>query len=206
MDTIFLIMLELRKKYKSGSVLEILQEAILSGDLQGGTIITQTELAMSLEVSRMPVREALISLEYQGLTERLPGQHVRITTLNDEYIRSIFTDMGIIEAEAVKELSAEKLMSLSMCERQTDFHRTLRRYVAVPLRRKFLEAITEIYLPFVLRRCGNAANIDAVFGNLLSALKYPLDMGMIRSCYAVYSEVLSGGMIKIRSKFSHVKS
>lgn len=199
-------MLALRKKYKSGSALEILQEAILSGDLQGGTVITQTELAISLEVSRMPVREALISLEYQGLTERLPGQHVRITTLNDEYIRSVFTDMGIIEAEAVKELSAEKLMSLSLCERQTDFHRTLRRYVAAPLRRKFLEVITEIYLPFVLRHCGNAGRIDAVFGNLLSALKYPLDMGMIRSCYAVYSEVLSGGMIRIRRRDSHVKS
>ena len=200
MDTIFLIMLALRKKYKSGSALEILQEAILSGDLQGGTVITQAELAMSLEVSRMPVREALISLEYQGLTERLPGQHVRIATLNDEYIRSIFTDMGIIEAEAMKDFSAEKLMSLSICERQTDFHRLLRRYIAAPLRRKFLEAITEIYLPFVLRQCGNAANIDAVFGDLLSALKYPLDMGMIRSCYAVYSEVLSGGLIRIRRR------
>ena len=200
MDTIFLIMLALRKKYKSGSALEILQEAILSGDLQGGTVITQAELAMSLEVSRMPVREALISLEYQGLTERLPGQHVRIATLNDEYIRSIFTDMGIIEAEAIKDFSAEKLMSLSICERQTDFHRLLRRYIAAPLRRKFLEAITEIYLPFVLRQCGNTANIDAVFGDLLSALKYPLDMGMIRSCYAVYSEVLSGGLIRIRRR------
>ena len=81
-------MLKLRKKYKSGSALEILQEAILSGDIQGGTVITQSELAASLEVSRMPVREALISLEYHGLTERLPGQHVRITTLNDEYIRA----------------------------------------------------------------------------------------------------------------------
>ena len=200
MDTIFLIMLELRKKYKSGSALEILQEAILSGDLQGGTVITQTELAMSLEVSRMPVREALISLEYQGLTERLPGQHVRITTLNDEYIRAIFTDMGIIEAEAMKCLDAERVMSLSLCEKQTDFHRLLRSYINAPLRRKFLEVITEIYLPFVLKQCGNTANIDAVFGDLLSALKYPLDMGMMRSCCAVYSEVLSGGLIRIRRR------
>lgn len=206
MDTIFVIMLALRKKYKSGNALEILQEAILSGDLPEGLTVTQSELAESLGISRMPVREALISLEYQGLTERLPGQHVRITTLNDEYIRSIFTDMGIIEAEAVKELSAEKLMSLSICERQTDFHRTLRRYVAAPLRRKFLEAITEIYLPFVLRHCRNAERIDAVFGDLLPALKYPLDMGMIRSCYAVYSEVLSGGLIRIRRRCTYVKS
>ena len=191
-------MLKLRKRYKSGSALDILQEAILSGDIQGGTVITQSELAASLEVSRMPVREALISLEYHGLTERLPGQHVRITTLNDEYIRAIFTDMGIIESEAMKDFSAEKLMSLSICERQTDFHRLLRRYIAVPLRRKFLESITEVYLRFVLKRCVNAEDIDAVFLNLLSELKYPLDMVTVRACYAEYGEELSCGLIRIR--------
>lgn len=204
MDTIFLIMLELRKKYKSGSALEILQEAILSGDLQGGTTITQTELALSLEVSRMPVREALIVLEHQGLVERLPGQHVRVATLDDEYVRTVFTDMGIIEAEAVKNLDAGNLLSLSLCERQTDFHRTLRQHTESPLRRKFLETITEVYLPFLLKECGNASQIDAVFGNLLEAVKYPLDMEILRPCFAVYSEVLSREFMRVRKgKSSH---
>ena len=56
-------MLELRKKYKSGNAAEILREAILTGDIPEGISITQNEIADSLGTSRMPVREALISLE-----------------------------------------------------------------------------------------------------------------------------------------------
>ena len=111
---------------------------------------------------------------------------------------NIYVHMGIIESEAMKDFSAEELKFLSKCERQTDFHRLLRRYIAVPLRRKFLESITEVYLPFVLKQCGNAKDIDAVFWNLLSALKYPLDMVTVRACYAEYGEELSCGLIRIR--------
>ena len=39
--------------------------------------MTQNELAESLGVSRMPVREALMILEYQGLIIRLPNNHVK---------------------------------------------------------------------------------------------------------------------------------
>ena len=53
---------------KNGGVVEALQQAILSGQIPAGTEMTQNELAESLGVSRMPVREALMILEYQGLT------------------------------------------------------------------------------------------------------------------------------------------
>ena len=52
---------------KNGGVVEALQQAILSGQIPAGTEMTQNELAESLGVSRMPVREALMILEYQGL-------------------------------------------------------------------------------------------------------------------------------------------
>ena len=51
---------------KQGSVVEILKHEILLGNIPSGTEMTQNELATSLGVSRMPVREALILLEYQG--------------------------------------------------------------------------------------------------------------------------------------------
>ena len=41
-------MIELTKKYKSGSALEILQEAILFGDITKYDSLTQIELAGSL--------------------------------------------------------------------------------------------------------------------------------------------------------------
>lgn len=42
----------------------------MAGNIPDGSEMTQNELAESLGVSRMPVREALILLEYQGLIDR----------------------------------------------------------------------------------------------------------------------------------------
>ena len=50
----------------------------------------------------MPVREALISLEYQGLVMRLPSQHIKVITLTDENIRNIFHDLALLEIDTLK--------------------------------------------------------------------------------------------------------
>ena len=54
---------------KNGGVVEALQQAILSGQIPAGTEMTQNELAESLGVSRMPVREAFQILARDGLLE-----------------------------------------------------------------------------------------------------------------------------------------
>ena len=58
-------------KKKQGSIVELLRDEILAGNIPDGSEMTQNELAEGLGVSRMPVREALILLEYQGLIDRL---------------------------------------------------------------------------------------------------------------------------------------
>ena len=80
-------MLQLGIEKKQNSVIGILKEEILSGNIPCGTEMTQTELAESLGVSRMPVREALILLEYQGLVERLPNNHVKVTEFGENYFK-----------------------------------------------------------------------------------------------------------------------
>ena len=67
-------MLKLERLYKSETALEILQEAILSGDIESSTEITQTEAALSLGVSRMPVRlniAACLSVFRDSMSELL---------------------------------------------------------------------------------------------------------------------------------------
>ena len=73
---------KMRLPKKPDSVVNALRDAILSGQIECGTELTQMELAENLGVSRMPIREALIVLEYQGLVERLSNQHVRPETLS----------------------------------------------------------------------------------------------------------------------------
>ena len=48
-------------KKKQGSIVEALRDAILSGSIPADTEMTQNELAQSLGVSRMPVREAFMT-------------------------------------------------------------------------------------------------------------------------------------------------
>ena len=196
-------MLELRKKYKSGNAAEILREAILTGDIPEGISITQNEIAESLGTSRMPVREALISLEYQGLIVRHSNQHVQVAALNDEFIHAVFNDMAVLEIESIKNMTQENIKSLSESESQINFHRMICAYTEAPLRKKMLEIFTEIYSAFVIERSDKVNQIDAVFGNLKKAMNEHTDIEVLRACYAVYGEVLASELIRIRKKAMH---
>lgn len=62
-----------------------LQERILSGSLRPGERLREAQVAILLNASRVPVREALRRLEHDGLVEILPrrGATVRHLTLAD---------------------------------------------------------------------------------------------------------------------------
>ncbi len=183
-------MLELTKKYKSGSAVEIIRDAILSGEISGE--IGQREVADSLGVSRIPVRDALITLEYHGLIEKLPNQHVRITLLDDRAIRDLFSDMAMLEIGTVKSLPPEKLQHLSSLS-QSEFHRELYENTHSQLRKNFLRIITETYITFVIEH-SDGAKVSAVFEDLKHALD---DMSILRAGYTVYAEVLASELIRI---------
>ena len=50
-------------------VMDRLRQAILTGELKEGTSLPEAQTATKLGVSRVPVREALVDLERQGLVE-----------------------------------------------------------------------------------------------------------------------------------------
>ena len=54
-------------KTRTQLVVETLREKILSGEIQAGQPLRQAALATELNVSRIPVREALLQLEGEGL-------------------------------------------------------------------------------------------------------------------------------------------
>ena len=69
----------------SDQVFNYLSRAILSGDLQAGDRLVETDLAETLGISRGPVREALVELERQGLaySEVRRGTFVKPWTKDD---------------------------------------------------------------------------------------------------------------------------
>ncbi len=201
MDTEFKNMIELHKKYKSGTALEILQEAILSGSISGE--ITQNEFASSLETSRMPVREALIALEFQGLVEKMPSQHVKIVSFDEKSVREIFNNMAFIEIEILKSLTAEELKNFlsRFDDCQIIFHKSLIENLNSLFTKKTLEILIDIYLAFVLENSMDNNEIKNAFKNLIRALKNsPVDFESVNECYKSYAEILSNEFMKIRKE------
>lgn len=132
---------------KQGSVVEILKHEILLGNIPSGTEMTQNELATSLGVSRMPVREALILLEYQGLVDRLPNNHVRVSQLSETYFQKIFELCIQIEEDAFLYAMKEKE---EIPEDEMNFHRFLYEDYPYSFQKKSLETMIEIYLSFAV--------------------------------------------------------
>lgn len=80
----------------------MLSDAILGGALEPGSEIVQTELAETLGVSRMPVREALIILELEGLVERLPNNHAKVVDFDGPALESSLGLCRLIETEVLR--------------------------------------------------------------------------------------------------------
>ena len=72
----------LRALSKSREVFERLRDAIWSGDLAPGTALREAHLAKQLNVSQVPVREALLQLEHLGLVVRDHVARLVSTTIN----------------------------------------------------------------------------------------------------------------------------
>ena len=132
---------------KQGSVVEILKHEILLGNIPSGTEMTQNELATSLGVSRMPVREALIILEYQGLVDRLPNNHVRVSQLSEEYFQKIFEMFLQMEQDAFLYVIKEKD---ELPEDEMNLHRFLYENYPYSFQKKSMETDVEIYLSFAI--------------------------------------------------------
>jgi DNA-binding GntR family transcriptional regulator len=89
------------------SVTRLLRQAILRGALAGGTVIRQEEIARKFGVSRVPVREALIKLEGEGLVETQPRRGVVVTALSTEDFEEILEMRLALESVAI-ELAATR--------------------------------------------------------------------------------------------------
>jgi DNA-binding GntR family transcriptional regulator len=79
-----------------------LREQILSGGLAPGQRITLAGLAKQLEVSVMPIRDALARLEREGLVSQTPHRDIHVTDLAVHDITQLFDIRGALEALAAR--------------------------------------------------------------------------------------------------------
>jgi DNA-binding GntR family transcriptional regulator len=75
---------------KADLVHDALRRAIIQGDLPPGKRIDQEEVAAALDVSRMPLRQALARLEADGFIEARPHRSAIVSALSREHVEELY--------------------------------------------------------------------------------------------------------------------
>jgi DNA-binding GntR family transcriptional regulator len=83
-------------------VLAAVRNAILAGTIEPGERLRQEELAEVFETSRIPVREALRALEYEGLVTSEPHRGFTVTSLDADHVDEIYELRILLESQAVR--------------------------------------------------------------------------------------------------------
>src|SRR5205085_5497231 len=81
---------------------ETLHEAVVTGVLAPGERLPIEELAEILEMSPMPIREALRLLDSVGLVENIPHRGARVTELSINDLREVYEARLALEPLAVR--------------------------------------------------------------------------------------------------------
>lgn len=85
-------------KTRAQLVADDLRRRILGGEFKGGTQLRQDALAKDYDVSRIPVREALLTLESEGLVEFHAHRGAFTTELSVPKIRELFELRILLES------------------------------------------------------------------------------------------------------------
>lgn len=86
-------------KTRTQVVVEVLRERILSGDIKAGTPLRQSALAAELNVSRIPIREALLQLEAEGLVKFEAHKGATAAQLSSLQVQELFELRALLETD-----------------------------------------------------------------------------------------------------------
>src|SRR5438270_13896319 len=84
----------------SGEAYVIVRERILRGELAIGQVISRRKIAAELGMSFLPVSEALLRLEFEGLLESRPRAGTRVRIPSREDVRGHYIVREALEVQA----------------------------------------------------------------------------------------------------------
>jgi DNA-binding GntR family transcriptional regulator len=83
-------------------VVDVIRQAIVTGKLELGQHLAEAALSEQMEVSRIPIREALRQLEQEGLVTRYNNRGCFVTDFSDEDVREVFSLRSALECMAIE--------------------------------------------------------------------------------------------------------
>jgi DNA-binding GntR family transcriptional regulator len=83
-------------------VVQMLSDGILSGKYRPGDRLNESQIARELNISRIPVREALSQLQEQGLVQNRERRGMFVTNITPDEVLQISSLRLILETEALR--------------------------------------------------------------------------------------------------------
>ncbi|MBI4490733.1 MAG: GntR family transcriptional regulator [Deltaproteobacteria bacterium] len=102
----------------------VIRDMILTGGLPAGSRLRQADLADQMEISRTPLREALMKLEQEGLVEVLPRGGFRVVELKLEEAVELYDIREVLDGLAAhlvaQRVTEQSLKSLQLRMRKME--------------------------------------------------------------------------------------
>lgn len=130
LQKIVLYFLENTMKKQESSVYEVLREKILSLELKPGQELNINQLAKEMNVSRSPIRDALLRLSLDKLVDVFPQKGTRVAFLDKDIIKQerflrITLELGVLKVfmksldENKRKICATKLQAILLEQHAT---------------------------------------------------------------------------------------
>lgn len=102
--------------------LQQIRQMIVSGELLPGQKVHQAELAARLDVSRIPVREALSTLQAEGVLEHKSNTGYTVARFSSEDLAELYLMRRLLETEILAsiDLSSVDVAELERIQKQVD--------------------------------------------------------------------------------------
>lgn len=91
------------------AVADDLRSRLFTGNLSGGTALTEAEVSSSYDVSRPTAKAAIEKLVGEGLLERGTHKTARVPVLGAEAVRDLYLTRVYLESEALRQLAARRV-------------------------------------------------------------------------------------------------
>jgi DNA-binding GntR family transcriptional regulator len=98
------------------------KRAVLDRSYQGGTLLTEGDLAEAIGVSRTPVREGLLRLEAEGLIKLYPKKGALVLPVSAQEIADVVETRLLVEQHAVRKVVPAPAQLLARLEELLDEH------------------------------------------------------------------------------------
>jgi DNA-binding GntR family transcriptional regulator len=146
--------------------LDYVKTRVLTGELPGGELISEGEVATALGMSRTPVREAFLRLEAEGLLRLYPQRGALVVPVSPDEVRAVMEARLVLEHfAAAKVVERGPAARAAVFERQSGELRRQGEAAAAADWREFLES-DRAFHAITLEESGNA-----ILSNFYSTLR-----------------------------------